>query len=116
MSGPSFSRVFRPTFPACFCILLMICADVLAQNAQPQSGEQPTVQLQIELQLPDATPNAAPRQTTLMLQPLEHQATPKSVTVSESAPTVLTLPAGRYEITSTEPVDVDGQPYGWDVE
>jgi hypothetical protein len=83
------------------------------------SAQEPATQiaqLSITLELPDTHPGGPPRSTTVNVQPLQGQGAPQTVTITEGVPTVLHLVAGRYEITSTQPVDVAGQPYGWDVE
>jgi hypothetical protein len=74
------------------------------------------VQLDISLVLPDHDPHKAPRQTTIRLQPLDWKSEPASGNVSEDATTVVKLPPGRYQVTSMQPVPVNGNHVGWDLE
>jgi hypothetical protein len=87
-----------------------------ASFAQSTLANDQKVQLRLELQLLDAPRNGEPRQTVVTLQPLDWQSEAQNVPVSEAATTEVTLPPGRYQITSEEPVMVEGQPYGWDLE
>lgn len=87
-----------------------------ASFAQSTLANAQKVQLRLELQLLDAPRHGEPRQTVVTLQPLDWQSKAQNVPVSEAATTEVTLPPGRYQITSHEPVMVEGQPYGWDVE
>jgi hypothetical protein len=116
--GPMFGSfaVHRRFRIALLSIPLCLSAGFLAPLVRAQQAQPETVQLRITLELPDTRANRALRQATVELQPLENQSQGQTVTVSEGITAILNLPPGRYEITSTQPVDVDGQPYGWDVE
>jgi hypothetical protein len=52
----------------------------------------------------------------LQIQPLDTKSAPSSVRVTEGTTTLVSLPAGRYQITSTAPVSIEGHAAGWDIE
>ena len=106
----------RASFRQFLCIFATIMLWLLPQRLVSQAPGNKTVQLRIELELPDAPLHGPPRKATVILRPLDGQANPQKIDVSDVATTEVTLPLGRYEITSTEPVEVGGQAYGWDVE
>lgn len=81
-----------------------------------QSSVDHAVLLRIELQLPERAPSGSPRRTRVKLQPLQGEWTGETIAVSEGQATEIRVPPGRYQITSTDPVKVEGQAYGWDVE
>jgi hypothetical protein len=65
----------------------------------------------VESQLPQPGP-----ETTMILRPLNVHASEKTVTVKAGEPAVITVVPGRYQLTTTKPLDVNGKSYGWDME
>ena len=113
ISAASARTISRELLLACaaLAITLSLHSSVLAQSSSDY-----TVLLRIELQLPERTLNGPPRKISVKLQPLQGQRTAATIAVSEGQPTEIRLRPGRYQITSTDPVEVEGQAYGWDVE
>lgn len=88
----------------------------LAAQERPTAAQTGEVRLRIRLDLPTDSSNATPRSTILQVQPLDSNTAPATIHVSEGATTLVTLPPGRYQITSTTPVPIEGHAVGWDIE
>jgi hypothetical protein len=55
-------------------------------------------------------------ETTMILRPLSLPGAPQTITVKAGEVKALTVPPGRYQLTTTTPLQMDGQSYGWDLE
>ncbi len=91
----------------------------LAESATAQSkptAPNTTVELRIELTWWSASSGGGPRKTTMTLQSLDSNETTNTVQVSEGVTTIIRLRRGRYQLTTINPVVVNGQAYGWSIE
>jgi len=96
----------------------MMLAPAAAGTAQstPPTAPSATVELRIQLSWWGASSRSGPRRTTMALQPLDSHEAAGTVQVSEDATTVIKLTRGRYQLTTINPIVVNGQAYGWSIE
>lgn len=105
-------RVLLLSFALLFVLLPAWAA---AQQSTALSLKAP-VELRVQLSWYDPAPDARPRATTFVLQPLDSPGAAQTLRVSESATAIVRLPPGRYQLTTTDPLMVNGQAYGWSIE
>ena len=57
-----------------------------------------------------------PLVTTVVLEPIDYSGDSHKLQLTNTSASVLKLPPGRYQLTTTAPVVVDRQAYGWNIE
>ncbi len=101
----------------CLLKLLVVTAFVLAAPLlaqQPRASANGNVEVRLELSWFKGSSHL--REATVILQPLTTKGEPQRIRVVESITSVATLPPGRYQLTTVEPLVNNRQPYGWSIE
>jgi hypothetical protein len=99
-------------------VAVVIFVLVQSASAQRQSAtvSNASVKLRIQLSWWPASSTGGPLRTTATLQPLDSNVAARTLEVKEGTATVIELPRGRYQITTTSAVTINGQAYGWSIE
>lgn len=102
-------------------LLVLIAAQFLPAQNNPQLSARAAenrnqVRLRLRLLPVGSQGDETPREAAVTLQRLDAPGAPASFSVKSNALTVVTLNPGRYELTTTRPVQLNGHWYGWDIE
>ena len=74
------------------------------------------VEVRLQLSWWDAPAHTHLRQATVVVEPLAAQGDPRTIRLVENTTSIASLAPGRYQLTTTTPLVVDGQAYGWSIE
>ena len=85
-------------------------------SAQVATPEPPRVEVRLEMSWPTAPGSPHPQTAWVRLDPLDRPGPALTLRVSESSTTILRLPSGRYQLTTTTPLTYNQQAYGWSIE
>ncbi len=91
-----------------FALMLTSTLDALAQ-ANPTKAA--TVELRIQL---DWSAPSSAHPATIVLAPADHTGVARELSLTSDV--TLKVPPGRYQLTTTTPLVIDRQAYGWNVE
>jgi hypothetical protein len=112
-NGNPAPRRFQLILAVAMVLALTECATA---QSKPPTAPNTTVELRIQLSWWGASSLGGPRKTTMTLQPLDSTQAANAVQVSEGVTTIIRLTRGRYQLTTIDPIVVNGQAYGWSIE